>query len=195
VSQHIGILPPAFAAAVHDLGSFAWDRRVQICELEPPAHIAPYTAAIDAEVVVDGIDQATGRLILLHDPRGNQSWAGQFRCVTFAQAEVNPEMIHDPFLAHVGWSWLTEALAGRRAPYCNESGTITTTASTPFGAKHDEAQVSQIEIRASWTALLEPGHPLIPHLAAWQDLLLEIAGIPGEDETVVAMPARLAVRP
>ena len=190
--RDIGILPVSFAAAVHDLSCFIWDRRIHVFEREPPTQIAPYAAAIDAEIIADDEDVGTGRLILLHNPRGDETWGGEFRCVTFAQADVTPEMVHDPFLAYVGWSWLTDALDARGARYTAESGTITTTASTPFGAKQQEEQRSQIEIRASWTPLIGADHSLSVHLDAWQDLLCEIAGIPPDGSTVVALPPRMA---
>jgi len=191
--HHVGILPLPFAGAVHDLNVFHWDRRISVSELEPPTHIAPYAAAIAAEIL-DGDDEvASGRLILLYDPAGNDLWEGHFRCVTFAQSEVTDEMIHDPFLAQVGWSWLTDALQSCGARYGCESGTITTTSSTPFGTKEDEDQLSHIEIRASWTP--DDDDSLTPHIEAWQDLLRQIAGIPSGDESVVALPLRSAVGP
>jgi len=178
---------------VHDLSSFQWDHRIQISELEPPTHIAPYAAAIDAEIVVDSLDVGSGRLILLHDPHGNDAWGGEFRCVTFAQADVTAEMVHDPFLADVGWSWLIEALNTRGARYGHESGTITTTSSTPFGSKQREESSSQIEIRASWTPELDTDNTLSVHLQAWQTLLCDIAGIPPADDTVIPLAIRTAV--
>lgn len=188
----IGILPISFATAIHDLSCFTWDRRIHISEREPPTQIADYAAAIDAEIVAGDQDVAHGRLILLHCPGGDQSWQGEFRCVTFAQAEVTPEMIHDPFLAYVGWSWLTDALDAHGASYACESGTITTTASVPFGALQEADMRSQIEIRASWTPWIDPEHSLKVHLEAWQDLLCMIAGIPLDDDTIVALPRRIA---
>ncbi|MDR0283982.1 MAG: DUF3000 domain-containing protein [Propionibacteriaceae bacterium] len=193
MSLPIGILPLPFAAAVHDLTTFHWDGRIHVSELEPPTHIAPYAAAVDADIVAAGDDIASGRLILLHDPAGNETWGGDFRCVTFAQSDVTTDMIRDPLLAYVGWSWLTDALAYRGAEYVGESGTITTTSSIPFGTKQAEDQSSQIEIRASWTPLLNGERTLSAHLEAWQDLLREIAGLP-PDETVVPLLSRLAVR-
>jgi len=192
--QPIGILPLPFAAAVHDLSAFEWDPRVQIRELEPPANIAPYSAAIEADMVVGGEDIASGRLILLHDPAGNDAWGGGFRCVTFAQADVSPETCHDEMMADVGWSWLIEALKTHDARFASESGTVTTTASTHFGTKQDQEQLAQIEIRASWTPLLDEHASLTVHLAAWQDLLRAIAGLPREDDVVIPLATRGAAR-
>jgi len=177
---------------VHDLSSFQWDPRIEVSELEPPTHIAPYAAAIDAEIVVDSLDVGSGRLILLHDPNGDESWGGQFRCVTFAQADVTAEMVHDPFLADVGWSWLIEALKTRGAHYSHECGTITVTSSTPFGSKQREESQSQIEIRASWTPHLDADDSLTVHLQAWQTLLCDIAGIPPTHDTVIPLAVRAA---
>ncbi len=191
-ARQIGILPLPFATAVHDLSSFEWDRRLEISELEPPAQIAPYAAAIDADVVSEGEEVGTGRLIMLYDPDGNDLWQGEFRCVTFAQAEVTPEMVHDPFLADVGWSWLIDALATHDARYTAESGTITTTASTPFGSKQAETPIAHIEIRASWTPLLTEQHSLTAHVAAWQNLLRQVCGLPPEDVTVIPLQLRSA---
>ena len=72
--------------------------------------IAPFASALSADVTVDGDDVGTGRLVLLHDPAGNDAWEGTFRCVAYARAEIDPEMANDPLLAEVGWSWLSEAL-------------------------------------------------------------------------------------
>jgi hypothetical protein len=187
--QRIGTLPLPFASAVHDLNCFDWDSRIEVSELEPPCQIAPYAAAIDAEITSQGEDLATGRLILLHDPQGNDLWQGDFRCVTFAQSEVSVEMIHDPFLADVGWSWLMDALKSSGAQFLAESGTITTTNSTPFGSKESEEQLCEIEIRASWTPVLDNSDPFTPHLKAWQALLCQVAGIP-LNEAAIPLVAR-----
>ena len=119
-----------------------------------PQRIAPYAAALSADVTVDGDDLSTGRIILLHDPAGNDSWDGTFRCVAYARAEIDLEMITDPALADVGWSWLTEALAAHGASYAAASGTVTRVATDSFGAMADDSGSAQIEIRASWTPQL-----------------------------------------
>ena len=130
-----------------------------LCEPMPaPQRIAPYAAALSADVTVDGVDVSTGRLILLHDPAGNDSWDGTFRCVGYARAEIDLEMITDPALADVGWSWLTEALAAHGATYASASGTVTRVATDSFGAMADDSGSAQIEIRASWTPQVVDGH-------------------------------------
>ena len=94
-------------------------------EMPAPQRIAPYASALSADVTVDGDDVGTGRLVLLHDPAGNDAWEGTFRCVAYARAEIDPEMVTDPLLAEVGWSWLTEALDAHGATYVAPSGTVT----------------------------------------------------------------------
>jgi len=163
-----------------------------LCEPMPaPQRIAPYAAALSADVTVDGIDVSTGRLILLHDPAGNDSWDGTFRCVGYARAEIDLEMITDPALADVGWSWLTEALTAHGATYASASGTVTRVATDSFGAMADDSGSAQIEIRASWTPQVVEGHLDIEnHVEAWGELLCTAAGLPPVPEGVTAMPSR-----
>jgi len=170
--------PDAFRRAVADLSSAVWRPELQVEEIPSPQRIAPFSAAITADVVVGGEDIGSGRLVLLHDPAGNAAWQGTFRCVTFARADVAPEMVTDPLLASVGWSWLIDALESRGAAYGAPSGTVTSVASESFGGMADEAPRAEVEVRASWTALLNDGIGLIPHLSAWAELLCMTAGLP-----------------
>jgi hypothetical protein len=156
-----------------------------------PQRIAPYAAALSADVTVDGNDLSTGRIILLHDPAGNDSWDGTFRCVAYVRAEIDLEMITDPALADVGWSWLTEALAGHGAAYAAASGTVTRVATDSFGAMAEDSGSAQIEIRASWTPqLVDERLEITGHVEAWGELLCTAAGLPPVPEGVTAMPSR-----
>jgi hypothetical protein len=163
-----------------------------LCEPMPaPQRIAPHAAALSADVSVDGVEVSTGRLILLHDPAGNDAWEGTYRCVGYARAEIDLEMITDPALAEVGWSWLTEALASHGASYTAASGTVTRVATDSFGQMADDSGSAQIEIRASWTPTLTDGRLDIEgHVAAWGELLCTAAGLPPVPEGVTAMPSR-----
>jgi hypothetical protein len=163
-----------------------------LCEPMPaPQRIAPYAAALSADVTVDGVDVSTGRLILLHDPDGNDSWDGTYRCVGYARAEIDLEMITDPALAEVGWSWLSEALAAHGAAFGAASGTVTRVATDSFGAMADDSGSAQIEIRASWTPQLVDGElDVESHVEAWGELLCTAAGLPPVPEGVTAMPSR-----
>ncbi len=161
-----------------DLRATTWRPEISIEEIPSPQRIAPFSVAISADVTVDGEDHGSGRLVLLHDPDGNEAWAGTYRIVTFAKAEVEPEMVRDPFLADVGWSWLIDALQLHHAAFREPSGTVSAVLSTPFGEIADDPGHAEVEIRASWTPDLDVDPELGPHLAAWQDLLCSVAGLP-----------------
>jgi hypothetical protein len=183
--------PPEFAAAVRAMGEARLRPEVLSEPMPAPQRIAPYASALSADVTVDGEDVSTGRIILLHDPDGNDSWEGTFRCVAYARAEIDLEMITDPALADVGWSWLTEALAAHGASYGAASGTVTRVATDSFGGMSDDSGNAQIEIRASWTPQVGDGLlDITPHVEAWGELLCTAAGLPPVPEGVTAMPSR-----
>src|ERR687894_1808674 len=182
--------PSAFRRAVEDLTSAAWRPELRIEEMPAPQRIAPFSAAVTADVLVGGEEVGSGRLVLLHDPAGNAAWQGTFRCVTFTRAEVDPEMVTDLLMASVGWSWLVDALAAHSAEYLAPSGTVTSVTSESFGGMAEEAPRAEVEVRASWTPVLEDGVGLPPHLAAWAELLCTTAGLPPLPAGVVLMPSR-----
>ncbi|WP_114559945.1 DUF3000 domain-containing protein [Desertihabitans aurantiacus] len=189
--------PVEFTEAVRELMSVRWRPELAVEQMPAPQRIAPHSAAVTADVSQGEDEIGTGRLVLLHDPAGNAAWQGTFRLVTFARAEVDPEMITDPVLAEVGWSWLVEALAERGATYTEPSGTVTSVASHSFGALATDASSTraEVEIRASWTPLVGPGQGLAAHCLAWGDLLCTAAGLPALPEGVVAMPKRRPTGP
>ena len=170
--------------------SASWRTELHVEELPAPQRIAPYSAAITADVVTNGDELGSGRFVLLHDPAGNAAWQGTFRCVTFARAEVDPEMVTDPLLPNVGWSWLIDALDTSGAEYDAPSGTVTSVSSESFGGMATEPPRAEIEVRASWTPVLVDGSGLGPHLAAWAELLCTLAGLPPLPAGVVMMPSR-----
>lgn len=162
-----------------------------VCEEMPaPQRIAPFSAALSADVVLDGSDLATGRIVLLHDPAGIDAWHGTFRCVAYTRADIEPEMVTDAAVSGVAWSWLCEALARCDADYTSPSGTVTRVASESFGGMAEDPATAQIEIRASWT----PGGDLRNHVEAWGQLLCTAAGLPPVSPGVVAMPSRRGPR-
>jgi len=182
--------PDDFRQAVRDLLSATWRPEVVVEEIPAPQRIAPFSAAITADVLVAGEEVGGGRLVLLHDPAGNAAWQGTFRCVTFARADVDPEMVADPLLASVGWSWLVDALAAHDADYLAPSGTVTSVSSESFGGMADEAPRAEVEVRASWTPVLTHGVGLAAHLSAWAELMCTTAGLPPLPDGVVMMPSR-----
>jgi hypothetical protein len=162
-----------------------------LCEEMPaPQRIAPFASALSADVTVDGEDVGTGRIVLLHDPAGNDAWAGTFRCVAYARAEIDTEIANDPLAAEVAWSWLTEALAAHGAEYTAPSGTVTKVASESFGGMADEAPTAQLEIRASWT----PIGDIALHVEAWGELMCTASGLPPVPEGVTSLPSRRGQR-
>ena len=178
---------PLFDAALDDLAHFPWRAELEIEQMPSPQRIAPHTAAISADVTVGDTEVGNGRLVVLHDPDGNPAWDGTFRCVTYARADVDLEMVTDPLLAEVAWSWLTEALATHGADHTAASGTITAVSSRCFGGMGGEPDRAEVEVRASWTMLLHDRTDFPRHLAAWQDLLCTTAGLPPLPEGVVQL--------
>ena len=162
-----------------------------LCEEMPaPQRIAPYAAALSADVTVDGEDVGTGRIVLLHDPAGNDTWGGTFRCVASARAEVPADLAEDPVLAEVAWTWLTEALESHSAEFSAPSGTVTKVTSESFGGMADDGGSAQLEIRASWT----PAGDIRPHVEAWGELMCTAVGLEPVPEGVVALPSRRGPR-
>ena len=183
-------VPAEFERAVRQMRAARFRPEVLLEEMPAPQRIAPYASALSADVTVDGEDVGTGRIVLLHDPAGNDAWEGTFRCVAYARADVDPELVTDPLLAEVGWSWLTEALQAHGAAYVAPSGTVTCVASESFGGMAEEPATAQIEIRASWT----PGGDLAAHVEAWGELLCTAVGLPPVPEGVATMPSRRGQR-
>lgn len=186
--------PEIFTRAVASMNA-ARLRPEIFCETMPaPQRIAPYASALSADVTVDDEDLGTGRLILLHDPDGNDAWGGTFRFVAYARAEIDPALVSDPMLGEVGWSWLTDALGAHDASYTAASGTVTRVAVENFGAMSDEDGTAQLEVRASWTPEVPASGDLAAHVEAWGELLCTAVGLEPVPEGVTAMPSRRGQR-
>jgi len=167
--------PSAFLEAVAALRSSRVRAEITLSEAPSPARLAPHSLALNADLSLDQEeDVATGRFVLLHDPQGQQAWAGTFRIVSFIKADVDAEMTSDPLLTVVGWTWLLDALADHGVEHTMASGTVTRVASESFGELSDRGSAAEIEIRASWT----PIGPISGHFEAWCDLLATTAGLP-----------------
>ena len=156
-------------------------------EVPAPTRLAPHAVAVGADVDRDGEEVGSGRFVVLHDPDGQDGWQGCTRVVAFVQCEVEREMAADPALGEVGWSWLTEALEAHGAAHVAAGGTVTRTVSTRFGEIAEPDDESEVEVRASWTALPDDdGAPdLAAHLRAWCDLLSATAGLPPPGTTAL----------
>lgn len=191
--------PPAFRYAVASLGALAPRPELVVSPLKAPPRLAPFTWAVEVEVADsvlgrtssefgagEGVDEpdTSGRLILLHDPAGQDAWEGVFRLVCFVQARLEPEQLGDEMLPVVGWSWLTEALDLCGAEHTALGGTVTQTSSVRFGDIAGPRRDDDVELRASWTPVWVPspggpdGPDLAPHAAAFCTFVASAAGLP-----------------
>ncbi len=189
-----GAAPVEFREAVATMHAARLRPEILCEEMPAPQRIAPWASALSADVTVDDVDIGTGRIILLHDPAGNEAWDGVFRCVAYARAEIDVELITDPLLADVGWSWLTEALDAHGAGYHAVSGTVTRVATESYGGMAEDGGAAQLEIRASWTptgpALPAGSLDVAPHVEAWGELLCTAVGLPPVPDGVTVIPTR-----
>lgn len=182
--------PPLFDVAVQAILTMSWRPELKVEEIPAPAKIAPFAVAISAEVELNDEELGSGRLVLLHDPAGSASWDGDFRCVTYTRADVDPEMVTDPLLTEVGWSWLIDALERNQADYTSPSGTVTAVSSRSFGGIADDPPRAEVELRASWTPIISTSADVVRNLQAWSELLCLTAGLPPLPDGVVPIAPR-----
>jgi len=164
-----------FTRAVAALRSLRPRPELRIEEVRAPQRLAPWACAFTAEVDGPGEIMASGRLVLLHDPDGDEAWSGVLRVVAYVRAELDAELAADPLLPEVAWSWLTDALAACGADYTALGGTVTDTSSARFGEITGPARTDDLELRASWTPL---SAELTPHGEAFCDLMASVVGLP-----------------
>lgn len=178
--------PQEFQQAVASLRAVRPRPELVLAPLEAPPRLAPWTWAFSAETTaaphpgaLGGGDpdepDTSGRLILLHDPAGQDAWEGTFRLVCFVQARLEPEQLGDEMLPVVGWSWLTEALEHAGAEHVALGGTVTQTSSVRFGDIAGPRRDDDVELRASWTPV---GADLSRHAEAFCALVASAAGLP-----------------
>jgi hypothetical protein len=153
-------------------------------EVRPPQRLAPWAFAFTAEVTGPAEVMATGRLVLLYDPDGQEAWDGVLRVVAYVRAELDAELAADPLLPEVAWSWLTDALDTCGAEYTALGGTVTDTSSARFGDIAGPARTDDLELRASWTPL--SAH-LVPHGEAFCDLMSSVVGLPPVGVTTLSL--------
>lgn len=181
---------PEFTDALTALRSARLRPEARLTEVPAPLRIAPHAVALTVDIIspADSDDElATGRFVLLHDPSEPEPWCGAWRAVTFARAELEPEVATDPMLGDVGWAWLVDSLDGRDLGYVAEAGTVTRVVSQSYAGLADRPATVEMEIRASWT----PNDDNFgEHLAAWSDLLCTIAGLPPLPDGVIALPGQ-----
>ena len=175
--------PQNFRAAVESMHSAELRPEIALGTVRPPQKLAPFSHAVSLEVTQpeadivpeSSDDDAFGRLILLHDPRSEETLDGDMRLVAYIQADMDASLAEDPLLPQVAWQWLTEALAENNAELSNLGGTVTTTNSVRYGEIGGKPQAFQLEMRASWTAR---GTDLRTHVESFAQVLANVAGLP-----------------
>ena len=168
--------PAAFTAAVESLEHASIRDDVVVQDTPAPTRIAPHAAA----VTIDLDESASGRLVYLHDPAGQQAWSGRDRLVAFARVEVDDAMATDALLADVVWAWLIEAMEAHGAALRALGGTVTTTSSRRYGNLAHLPPTQEVELRCSWSPVPGPDGfaDLAPHLAGLVDTVAAMSGRP-----------------
>lgn len=187
-----------FGRLIESFRSFTPRAEILLEEIPAPQKLATYSFALSADVsnglLGDDEDEiASGRFVLLHEPGGQDTWDGEFRCVTYVRADVDPMMQEDPLLPEVGWKWLLESLSQAGCKFTAASGTVTRVASASFGKLSPRSDEAEIEIRASWTPVITDVHEMLNHIRGWCNLLSEISGlvpIPEGVSTITSTPTR-----
>lgn len=167
--------PEVFCSAVRAMDGVQPRPEVTFDPIPAPARLAPWAYAWGLDLSDGGHASAIGRLVLLHDPAGQESWQGDLRLVGFVRAELDVELAGDPLLPAVGWSWLTDALSSCDARYIALGGTVTQTSSARFGDIGGPERNDDVELRASWTPV---GEDLGSHAEAFCELIATAAGLP-----------------
>ncbi|MGH3898055.1 MAG: DUF3000 domain-containing protein [Pseudonocardiaceae bacterium] len=178
--------PETFRGAVSSLNAVQPRPEMRFEPIPAPQRLAPWTYAWGLELPGSDHTSATGRLVLLHDPDGQEAWESTLRLVGFVRAELDAEFAGDPLLPAVGWSWLVDALCSFGAEHTALGGTVTQTSSARFGAITGPERTDDIELRASWTP---KGDSLAAHGKAFCELMAAAAGLPPVG--VVALGKRL----
>jgi len=182
----------AFERLVDQLRTFTPRAEVSLIEVPAPQKLATFAFAFSADVsnglLADEENEiANGRFVLLHEPGGQATWDGEFRCVTFVSADLDPVMQEDPLLPEVGWSWFLESLERNQCVFNAPSGTVTRVSSASFGKLSPRNDEAEVEIRASWTPIITEPLELIKHIESWCNLISEVAGLPPIPEGVSAI--------
>ncbi len=168
--------PEVFRRAVVSLSAVQPRPEVRFDPVPAPGRLAPWTYAWGLELPSDAPAAAIGRLVLLHEPDGQDAWGGgTMRLVGFVRADLDVEFAGDPLLPAVGWSWLTDALRCHGAEHTALGGTVTQTSSARFGDITGPERTDEVELRASWTPL---GEDLRAHSEAFCELIATVAGLP-----------------
>jgi hypothetical protein len=184
----------SFDELVELLRTFTPRDEIILEEVPAPQKLASHSFAFTADISNGALgdneeEVASGRFVILHEPGGQDTWEGDFRCVTFMRADVESEMQEDPLLPEVGWNWLLDSLATTGAEFNAPSGTVTRVSSASFGKLSPRNSDSEIEIRASWSPVIDTPADIFLHVQAWCNLITEVAGLPPVPEGVASIGA------
>lgn len=185
----------AFALALEQVKAVDVRPEFELDEAPAPQRLAPSAVALTADMADPDSEAASGRFVLLHDPDGVEEWDGSFRAVVFVRAALESDLVDDPMLHDVGWSWVTEALTGRGCRATQLGGTVTRTSGRSFGTMAERPSDGFVEIRASWTPVEAPDtrevlDDMSAHVSAWLDLMAQAAGLPPLPRGVSHVSAR-----
>ena len=88
------------------LSNFKPRSEITLDEIPAPQKLAKFAYALSADVSNgllgdDERELANGRFVILHEPGGQDTWEGEFRCVTFMNADLETTEAEEIGRAHV----------------------------------------------------------------------------------------------
>lgn len=175
-----------FQAAV----AHRWRPEISLEPAPAPARLATHTAAVLADVLDGENPIGDGRLVLLYENSYQVEWDGHLRLVGFTRADLETELVTDPLLLEVGWSWVLDSFKDRGLSPLALSGTVSRSGNQSFGDISGRAPSGAIEIRSSWT--VPDIESVADHVGAWADLLSSAAGLLPLPKGVGVLPRRRA---
>lgn len=170
----VATAPAAFLEALESLRPLRLPSTINVDEVEAPANIAPFSAAMRFSIAAEFANPASAFLVVLYDPASQPGWQGPFRLVAHIHGAVEEDLVTDPLAGQVAWSWLHSALFDAGAGYRAVAGTATRVQSQSFGDLAVRGSRSELEVRASWSPVTAD---LLPHAHAVAHLLAFIAGL------------------
>jgi hypothetical protein len=142
----------AFSTAIEEMTRAPLRPEVHWTSIPAPGRMAPHTWAANGEVILHDEEVASGRLVVLHDPAGEEAWKGEYRMVVLVQAQLEPEFAIEAMLGDVAWSWVTESLELFDAESRELGCTATRVVSQSYGALAGRPSTVDVEMRVSLDA-------------------------------------------
>jgi hypothetical protein len=161
--------PALFSHAVDELRQLIAAQELELDEVRAPNGMAPFAFALAGQTPDE---RSEGRLILLFNPDGEESWGGASRLVAYVRSQVSAAQSENDEAA---WGALTDALVTAGALHSALVGTVTSSRSTRFGHhtqwSPERDHSAEITLRASWSPV---GDQVRRHGEAWCRLLTTI---------------------